>query len=1605
MKKITEPPGDATAGTLQFEYDENGYPTRITNQLGKSTVLEYEHPAADAADVSGNWEPGRTVAHLSQLVRRTDPKGVDTPTPTNDYQWQLDYDGNGNLLHLKDPEATVASPSYYTAAYTYNPDGTLAAATDANANTTTYLSYDASGLPTRVRDALNQETQAGYDAAGNLLWLQDAAHAAYTGGDPRQYRTVYDYDGFGRQGRSSTPKSTAFEPGTLIWSDSGYDPNDNVASQVAAHYGLADAGAGPTTTTVFDAIDRQTSVTSPDHGAGAEQTLYAYDDGGRLTKTTPPKGAATPADPLDYTTEYAYDQLDRIVQITQHPDAAASPTDLPLVNDFTAVTDSGCAGCSFTSSGTDEWRAVIAGGADTVDTAYGLKDFGGASGWSGRTYSRSFVRLAQGQTLQANLAVFQVRDVSNNLVYELYVAGADRTLRLWSPDGGLRSTSINETTGIVVPNDGTATIRAEVSALRNDSVTVRVDGVDRITLTGLAGGTTGNARYLRAGIDHYDTAGTTDTRTFFHKQVGITSEGWLATRTTPTGGAGTPRVTRACYDRWNDLRSVTSPKGSSGFPGCPSTAGPGYTPLQAPSTRYTTTLTYDAAHRLTQTRDPLAQTTETGYDANDQVTSATDQNGKVTTTDYDLRGLVTQVVQPFDTGRDLTAKNVYDKAGNVACAISPRAFDQGASDCASALATRFVYDGLSRLTRTALPSDASTPQAYVHQAFDPLGRLSLVSLPTANQALQPSDARTTTDYWDSGLIHASADGVNPRLRYGYAAAGQQALRVPETALASGELDFTRVLRWRYHPDGLLEEERDLQGNGIRHLYDLHGNATETTEPAGITSGGVAPLTIAAAYTGFDELQSVSQPKLGVSGCSLVTSYGYDLDGNLSSRAENAEQGTGCGGSPAPARTHSFGFDDAGQPTSQVDDFATPGNASDDERITTAYTPLGLEASRLLEKANGQGGWTAEQTVTRTYFQNALLKTLTAADGTAATVEQHTLAYITAGVYQDGNRVSDGFALAGPDPAAPCRNPASPCTASWAYDARGRLLSESDGTGSATSYQLDLAGNVTQQQKTGQPTISRTYTGLQLQTTSVGGSVAERSFYDPLGNLDCTTSNLGSQADCSPAQGASPSAQLLADYSYDYRNRLVTTRSYQNGSLQNQSTTSYDPLDRPLRQVDTSPAKTTLFSYVGLTTAVSQECDSSCATGETKRYGYDAQGRRSTISVTAAGPGATTRYSYLFDPHGSVSLLLDQANQVKASYGYTAYGAPNAALTKRAAGIPESLNPYRYTGKRWDPGSGTLDMGARRFNPTSTRFLQQDQYLGALDDLSLSLDPLTQNRYALAAGNPIGYVEVDGHSVACAQFGFFYGSCSWTGPGATLTNTTYGLTANPVTTTTRNVDWAANPNNFTSTGDASLPAPSSDSTGSGGESGARGDEGGFGGTGDGPLAYDPEGSAGPPQLVKWLAYTASGMRTLSFAGPEIGEHQGKRFGVVRVASLRARLFGRVGLLDNGAFGLDIAVIPLDLRGVPPGIEVDYTLSFAIRNADNKVKFVKVTNCPFNLCEANSGSYGQVNAQGMRKLDAGESIVGVRVAFTLFKDEFPLYPVRRITSWFETPIRSK
>jgi RHS repeat-associated protein len=83
--------------------------------------------------------------------------------------------------------------------------------------------------------------------------------------------------------------------------------------------------------------------------------------------------------------------------------------------------------------------------------------------------------------------------------------------------------------------------------------------------------------------------------------------------------------------------------------------------------------------------------------------------------------------------------------------------------------------------------------------------------------------------------------------------------------------------------------------------------------------------------------------------------------------------------------------------------------------------------------------------------------------------------------------------------------------------------------------------------------------------------------------------------------------------------------------------------------------------------------------------------------------------------------------------YPAASATNAQYTvgsddtTQSSGIdtPDPQNPgaepynvYRFNAKRFDPATGTYDMGFRDYNPGLNQFLTRDMYNGALADMGL-----------------------------------------------------------------------------------------------------------------------------------------------------------------------------------------------------------------------------------------------------------------------------------------------
>ena len=866
-------------------------------------------------------------------------------------------------------------------------------------------------------------------------------------------------------------------------------------------------------------------------------------------------------------------------------------------------------------------------------------------------------------------------------------------------------------------------------------------------------------------------------------------------RITRAGSAGeTSRTTGVCYDNVGNQVAVVAPNaGLTAAPTCP----------VASTVSHVTRVEYDLAHRRSKITDPVGNAASQVYDRNGRVISTTDQRGKTTTMRYDPRGLLVESIAPYvPSGRSVTTRFEYDGNGNRTKQISARAVDKGTT---VDYVTGYTYDKINRPTRVALPKDAVTDAAHEHYGYDADGRMTVKTLPVTDTTIGTvgPNARTSLTYFDTSWIATSDDPGSPQVIFEYTAEGWQQTQTPRSSDNNASPpNLSSQTRWRHNADGTLASRVDHGGFPTTYEYDRDNNLTKVTVSGGVTNPAERPVATTMTYNGFGELTRSGTTRLLDDATKRVeqfTTFGYDRDGNQISRGDEGKAGF----ETAAVKRNVFAYDAADRLTTQYE-LGRDTTCTGDRRLTTTWLPTNWMSSQQTAKATtsctvemstASEAWQVTQTQSKTYFDNGLLQTMQTTNGAGAVKEAHILTYEQDNAFV-GSRTRDTYRRVGPTAGKPCQTTA--CTETWTYDARYKVTRHDDGHGGVTTFTLDAAsaqrdaavraGNVTRESAPTR-TVDRTYVGNRLEAQTVNG-FQTKYWYDDLGRLDCITTTAGNAADCSPA--ATVPAGLVTDYAYDYLDRLEAVRSYNSGQVIDEAIYQHDALDRVTTETETHKRTGTMtrrtdFSYLGasrlpaaetVTTSGATSGTAGADTRTTKAYSYDAYGNRFHLTDTESTKqtdgtwlaGTPTSVNYGYDPHSSITLLLHDegpsTGNAKAAYGYTAYGDTDDALTDGDTDKLKPFNPYRYTGHRFDSGSQTLDTGTRRYDPTSTRFLQQDLYRGALADLGLTVDPLSQNRYALAGGNPTSWIEYDGHFLIANGGG---GTSTSTSPTRTTTN--------------------------------------------------------------------------------------------------------------------------------------------------------------------------------------------------------------------------------------------
>ncbi|WP_317453992.1 LamG-like jellyroll fold domain-containing protein [Streptomyces sp. TRM68416] len=1042
----TDTTGGDTPRTTTFHYNAYGLNDSVTDAEQNTTLLEHD----ELGRVSGMTDPAGTHFTYTYTAR-----GQHATTVLDDWTG----DPSGGVRDL-----TVVSNAY-------DPAGRLASTTDAMGATTAYTYFD-DGLPATT--TAKQVTQADgtkhdivlesntYDPAGHLT------KQVTGGGSTTQTFTV---DPLGRT------ETSILDPGGLNRTTTlAYDPDDRVKLQTQS----ISADKKLRTSSEYDSAGNIRRQTVTD-GTSAHTTTHTYDDRGLMLTSVSPRGNDTDADAAAYTSAYRYDALGRLVQQTDpavqaeeggNAATTVKPTTITGYNTFGEATEVKDARGKVTRTEVDRL------GRTTAVTLPGYTPPGATTALTATTHT-AYDKLGLPSTVTDPLgrvtrygydqfgqltsrtdpvadaaAALAALETGPDLIVGPTVSaeGGGVTTYAWTPTG--LQLSVTDPTGArteatydELGRQLTATTVERYPTLQNLTSRYTWDDASNQTASTTPVGNTTTGTYNPAG-ELEALANAYGTTRFAYDGLGRRTETTDATnrRTTTTynalgqgtavteyGTGTTPlRTTTAEFDAEGNRITTTSPE-----------------------TKARTSYIYDALGRVTEQVEPTSATesitTTFGYDASGNRTRMTDGRGNKTVYTFTSWGLPESTIEPSTTAHpdraDRTWTTVYDKAGQPVTELLPGGVER-----------ERTYNGLGLLVneRGAGAEAATTDRTL---AYDLAGRLTATG--TAEALTQ-----NTYTYNDRGQL-LTAEGPGGQSSYSYNADGNMTKRVTTAGTTYYGYDSAGRIDWA--ADSITDTDvwYDFDAAG-RPRLDQYAN-----KPEGATSFIV---TAKRAYT-YDDLgrlkaDSVKSPD----GTTTVasTTYGYDLDDNLTSKTTTGTAGAG---------DNTYGYDHAGRLVSWTD--------KNDTTTTYAWDAAGnrTRAGSTTATFDARNRQLTDASTTYTYTPRGTLASAAAGTGSARTLSFDAFE----------RKITDGNASYTYDSLDRVQTRG---TTTFTYDGGSNNLTD-DGT---TAYNRTPDGSLLSltDGTTGQWALTDQHTdlvaGLSAYATQVTGSTA----YDPFGTETATT---------------------------------------------------------------------------------------------------------------------------------------------------------------------------------------------------------------------------------------------------------------------------------------------------------------------------------------------------------------------------------------------------------------------------------------------------------------------------------------------------------------------
>ncbi|WP_399477395.1 DNRLRE domain-containing protein [Streptomyces sp. TRM68367] len=1321
IKSVT----DISGRKISFFYTAKGLLGQFTDGVGSAQPKDFTF-TYDATQGNKNVK----------LVQATDPRG--NATGMAYFTPQAGDDPSYHWWTKTITDRLNGTTGFVYAADAANPEFTATKVTDAENNATDYVADDF-GRPVQTTNAKSQTTKMSWDADNNVTYIEEdnGAKTAYCYDQKTGY-PLWQRDA--ENNKTGVPAQSECAPGT-------YPVN-------AATYEYQPRAEGYS----VDLVRKS----SPEGRAWE----FGYDAFGNLTAVTDPKGVATTTVDDDYQTVYEYNSYGQLTRATDANGNASTHSDFGPTGYPKTMTDALGKSTKFVYDERGQVTSVTDALLKTTTQTYD-------------TFGRPLVSTVpkdqdEGELITTSAPVYDANDnvtestAPNGAVSTVVYDAADQVMEATAP----KDTATSDERKSVYTYDRTGhpkTVTEPKGTLTTAdpddyATTHHYDEIYQLTDVVNAAGDKVSYEYDNVGnvvtvIDPKKNA-TTDTTDYSSKTAYDLNH--RVTQVTDAAG----KTTKRSYDKDSLVISTTDAENN------------------------TTTVTYDERGKTAEVKAPYDGTTFriTRYEY-DEVGNATkivspravaagSTEAFTARTEYDALNRPVKQFQPYDPADaryndpNVYMQTVYDAVGRVAKTSLPPSegqtgrndttftyFDNGWAKSSTDpwdISTTYDYNDLGQQTARTLTSAGGSSNRTMSWSYFPDGKLKSKSddgVPVGKSVVlaDNSDTQTTTatGTWTTadtdgqqGYDHAThgpgtgTDSFAWTLNIPADGTYDVYVKYPEVTGAATAAKYTLT-----HADGTVDKTVDqsagagawvplgsysfTQGNAAKlelfensadtvvadgvklvrdnsadtdneqktftYAYDVNGNLTSIDD----TSSGATVDAYTVTYTGLNQVGKVTEALAGQEQRS--TSYTYDANGQPETVTH-------------PDQYSKYTYD----LRELVKTVSVGKTATDTDPKVSSYTYTDRGQKLKETKDNGN-------TVDYTYYLDGSLKTSVESKGNGTLVASHTYAY----AYDpNGNKAQDVAKKMNADDHASYLE----STTDYTYDPAGRLAkSVKTGNGASTdTYVHDDNANVVSQTVQG-TAVTYTYDRNRLLSSTTDG-VAAGYTYDPFGRQESVTSG----------------GEIISRKVYDGFDHVIESQMMDDAGAMKSTTYTYDPLDRTSSR--TADGKTTDFTYLGLSGEVLNE---EVAGELTKSYQYSPWGER--LSQVKHNTDGTTEDGYYgYNGHTDVETLTDGNGDTKATYGYTAYGKDDDAeftgIDKPDTADPtkEAYSPYRFNAKRWDAQSGTYDMGFRDYDPGLNRFTTRDIYNGALADMGLGADPYTSNRYAFTGGNPISFVELDGH---------------------------------------------------------------------------------------------------------------------------------------------------------------------------------------------------------------------------------------------------------------------